>query len=94
MTTHGREISEFVSEVRADPEFSVLAELFHAGLSEADRIADNSVDHAEFFRGLQHIFTKQSRPLNERINKLIEFDDLRKGKDGLVVVDLREFCGW
>ena len=93
MTTHGREISEFVSEVRADPQFSELAELFRAGLSEADRFGDNNPDVGQFFEGLLHIFTERSRSVTERVIRLIEFNDLRK-KDGLVVVDLVRFVGW
>jgi hypothetical protein len=94
MTTNSCSIDCFCEELRGDPRFSELADQFHAGLTEVDRLADDSPDLAEFWRGLQHIFTRQSRPLSERINKLIAFNDLRIGKDGLVVVDLVRFAGW
>jgi hypothetical protein len=94
MTTHSPSIDRFCEEICRDPIFGDLADSFRAGLSEVDRLADDSPDHAEFFAGLEWIFSTQSRSVGERLAKMSAFGDLIKDKGRLVVVDLPRFTGW
>jgi hypothetical protein len=91
MTTHSPSIERFCEELRRDPQFAELADLWHAGLTEVDRLADNSPDHAEFFEALKFIFSNQWHPLGERLDKMCE---LNKLEGHPVVVNLKEFTGW
>jgi hypothetical protein len=95
MTTHSPSINAFCEELRRDPQFSDLAGPFRASLTEIDRLGDgnnkNSPDFAEFFSGLEFIFSRQSRPIAERLTKMAEFRELQGHP---VIVDLEQFCGW
>jgi hypothetical protein len=76
--------------MRRDPQFSDLADGFHAGLTELDRLADDSPDHAEILDGLKWIWEKP-RSVGERLCKKGE---LWKLEGHPVVVDLPRFTGW
>jgi hypothetical protein len=91
MTTHSPSIDCFCEELRADPQLSKFADQFHSGLTEIDRLADDSPDHAEIFFGLEFIFGRQSRPIAERVAKMAE---LLKLEGHPVIVDLKAFTGW
>jgi hypothetical protein len=73
MTTNAESISRFCDELRAVPQFSELADQFHAGLTEMDRKADkddkDSPDFAQAFDGLKWIW-EQPRPIGERLGKM------------------------
>jgi hypothetical protein len=95
MTTHSLSIGQFCDELASDPIFSELAEQFRAGLTEIDRRADkgdkNSPDFAEFFTGLEFIFSNKARSVGERLGKMAE---LMKLEGHPVVVDMMEFTQW
>jgi hypothetical protein len=96
MTTNAPATDAFIDELRADPRFATCAEPIRTGLMEIDRKADDdsrpdSPDHAEFFAGMEYIFSNRSRPLVERFEKLREFSGLEGSP---VVVNLKEFTGW
>ena len=94
MTTNAESISRFCDELRAVPQFSELADQFHAGLTEMDRKADkddkDSPDFAQAFDGLKWIW-EQPRPIGERLGKMCAFMGLEGHP---VICDLEEFTGW
>ena len=90
MTTNSPSIDAFVAELRAVPELAEFADRVHTDLTDIDRLADDSPDHAEILDGLKYIW-EQPRPLAERLGKMCE---LGKLEGHPVVVNMREFCGW
>jgi hypothetical protein len=90
MSTNSPSIDAFVAELRGDPQFREFADQFHVHLTDIDRLADDSPDHAEFLDGLKYIWERR-RPVGERLTKMIEFTKLEGHP---VVVDMEEFTGW
>ena len=90
MTTNSPSIDKFIDELRHS-RFAEFADGFYSDLTGIDRLADDSPDHAEFFDGLEFIFSQRWRPLDERLGKMVEFAKLTGNP---VVVVMREFCGW
>jgi hypothetical protein len=91
MSTHSDSINCFCDEMRRHPEFSKFADGFRTDLTGIDRLADDSPDHAEFFDGLEFIFSQRWRSLDERLSKMVEFTKLTGNP---VVCVMREFVGW
>jgi hypothetical protein len=90
MTTNSAAIDRFCDELRAS-EFAQYADQTRTDLMDLDRKSDECPDHAGYFDGLQYIFSHESRSLGERLEKLAQLSNLKKG---YVVVNMREFCGW
>jgi hypothetical protein len=89
MTTNSAAIDRFCDELRAS-QFAQYADQVRTDLMDLDRRSDACPDHANYFSGLRYI-SHESRPLGERLEKLAQLSNLKKG---YVVVNLKEFCGW
>ena len=82
-------MERFCEELRGNSRFAEFADEFRTHLTDIDRLADESPDHAELFDGLQWIFSQQSRSVGER--PLVEFIGVQCHP---VVVDMESFTGW
>jgi hypothetical protein len=90
MTTNSAAIGRFCDELRADGRLAEFADPVCADLMDLDRKSDTCPDHAAYFDALRYVFTRESRPLTERLEKLAALSSQK----GYVVIDLKAFCGW
>jgi hypothetical protein len=90
MTTNSAAIDRFCDELRADLRFAQYADQIRTDLMGLDSKSDTCPDHAAYFDALRYVFTRGSRPLTERLEKLARLSSQK----GYVVVNLKEFAGW
>jgi hypothetical protein len=81
--------SDFIAELRADPELSVVANTKRA-LQMVDFEADANPDAAAMWEGISWILGQTERSAMERFRALSKLVNL----EGKVRVNLKEFLGW
>jgi hypothetical protein len=82
--------SNFIAELRADPELSVVANTIERALEMVDFEADANSDAAAVWEGISWILGHTERSAIERFRALGKLVNL----EGKVRVDLREFLAW
>jgi TolB-like protein len=82
--------SDFIAELRADPELFVVANTIERALQMVDFEADANPDAAAMWEGISWILDHTERSAMERFRALGKLVNL----EGKVRVNLREFLGW